>query len=86
MEEEISLRKFLRACYMVIVYQLIGNTIQVIVYLIIAKSITKQGEDIWEQSKLQYNRYGIIVTLIAAVITIPICFYLYKKDRKEEKK
>ena len=46
MEEEISLRKFLRACYMVIVYQLIGNTIQVIVYLIIAKSITKQGEDI----------------------------------------
>ena len=28
MEEEISLRKFLRACYMVIVYQLIGNTIR----------------------------------------------------------
>ncbi len=84
MEEEISLRKFLRACYMVIVYQLIGNIIQGIVYLFIVKGITGQGGDIWEQSKLQYNRYGIIVTLIAAVITIPICFYLYKKDRKEE--
>lgn len=84
MEEEISLRRFLRACYMVIVYQIIGNIIQGIVSLIFVKGITGQGEDIWEQSKLQYNRYGIIVTLIAAVITIPICFYLYKRDRKEE--
>lgn len=86
--EEISFKKLWQASYMIIIYQIIGSILQVIIYIAIIINIAGQGEKdiqlVLQQAKSHYNQQGMFVTLAAAIVTIPICLYLYKKDREKE--
>lgn len=49
-----------------------------------ASGLTDQAE-LLESVMLEYKRQAMLITMLAAIITIPLCLWLFTKDEKERK-
>lgn len=92
MKKENIFLKIWRVIYMPIVYFTISLVIGVIAMIFIGIMVGIEagysgGLDLAEmEAKIYelYYRYAMLFTVIAAVITMPICYFLMKKDKKRE--
>ena len=92
MKKENIFLKIWRVIYMPIVYFSISFVIGIVAMIFIGILIGIEagfsgGLDIIEMEEQIYTlyyKYAMLFTVIAALITIPICYFLMKKDKKRE--
>lgn len=93
MKKENIFMKIWRVIYMPIVYLLISIIIGIVGMIFLSimvgvnMSLSGQQVDVLNlenEIMNSYYQYAMLFTVIAALITVPICYFLMKKDKKRE--
>ncbi len=81
-----------RILYPPLLYFVISYVVQFVGILLLMQIHQGSAEILQDPQAFQeyviriYNENAMLLTMIAALLTIPICFFLYQKDRKRQKK